>query len=428
MVGAIWTGFFALLFLAWCAYDLPGPERLNELKRQPSVTLLAADGSLIASYGDLYGDSVRLADLPPYLPAAVIATEDRRFYSHFGVDLIGLARAALRQRQRGGVVQGGSTITQQLAKNLFLTPERSLHRKVQETLLALWLERNFTKDQILALYLNRVYFGAGTYGVEAAARSYFGNSAREVTHLRGRDAGRPAEGAVALQSADDQDRAKARGRAGASRNMVEAGQLTEAEASAIPRSAPRSSRRPAAARPAISPTGWSTRSPAYVGYVDHDLIVARRSIRACSARRNDRCRACSRSKGPARGEPGRAGRDARPTARPGDGRRPRLRESQFNRATQALRQPGSAFKPFVFLAAVEAAMRPATVRRRADPHRQLDARATTRTSTRRGDAARRVRALDQLVGGAVCAAVGRRPRDGHGAATRHHRAAVLDQP
>ena len=200
MVGAIWTGFFALLFLAWCAYDLPGPERLNELKRQPSVTLLAADGSLIASYGDLYGDSVRLADLPPYLPAAVLATEDRRFYSHFGIDLRGVARALYVNVKEGDMVQGGSTITQQVAKNLFLTPERSLHRKGQEMLLALWLERTFTKDEILELYLNRVYFGAGTYGVDAAAKKYFGRSARDVTHLPGGDAGRPAEGAVALQS------------------------------------------------------------------------------------------------------------------------------------------------------------------------------------------------------------------------------------
>src|SRR6185436_7449465 len=115
MVGAIWTGFFALLFLAWCPYDLPGPERLNELKRQPGVALLAADGSLIASYGDLYGDSVKLSDLPPYLPAAVLATEDRRFYQHFGVDLRGLARAIYVNLRAGELMQGGSTITQQVA-------------------------------------------------------------------------------------------------------------------------------------------------------------------------------------------------------------------------------------------------------------------------------------------------------------------------
>src|SRR5262245_9685002 len=128
MVGAIWTGFFALLFLAWCAYDLPGPERLNELRRQPSVALLAADGSLLASYGDLYGDAVRLVDLPPYLPAAVLSTEDRRFYSHWGVDLRGIARALYVNLRAGDTVQGGSTITQQVEKHLLLAPARTLRR------------------------------------------------------------------------------------------------------------------------------------------------------------------------------------------------------------------------------------------------------------------------------------------------------------
>src|SRR6185369_16849948 len=112
-----------------------------------------------------------------------LATEDRRFYHHWGVDPLGLLRAIYVNMKTGDVVQGGSTITQQLAKNVFLTPERSLDRKIQETLLALWLERSFTKDQILTIYLNRVYLGAGTYGVEAAARRYFGKSARALnTH------------------------------------------------------------------------------------------------------------------------------------------------------------------------------------------------------------------------------------------------------
>ncbi len=114
----------------------------------------------------------------PICPQAVIATEDRRFYSHFGLDVKGLLRAVYVNFTQGRLVQGGSTITQQLAKNIFLTPERSIHRKGQEVLLALWLERNFTKDQILELYLNRVYFGAGTYGVDAASRKYFGHPAR----------------------------------------------------------------------------------------------------------------------------------------------------------------------------------------------------------------------------------------------------------
>ena len=119
--------------------------------------------------------------LPPYLVQAVLATEDRRFYAHFGVDPLGLARASFRNAVSGAVVEGGSTITQQLAKNLFLTPKRTLSRKLEEAVYAVWLERRFSKDEILELYLNRVYFGGGTYGVEAASRRYFGKSSREVT-------------------------------------------------------------------------------------------------------------------------------------------------------------------------------------------------------------------------------------------------------
>src|SRR5262249_51411103 len=121
-----------------------------------------------------------LKDLPPYLPKAFVAIEDRRFYRHFGLDPIGLARAAVANLLRRGVAQGGSTITQQLAKNLFLTQERTLLRKLQEVVLALWLERKFSKTEILELYLNRVYFGSGAYGVDAAAQRYFGKSARQV--------------------------------------------------------------------------------------------------------------------------------------------------------------------------------------------------------------------------------------------------------
>src|SRR5205085_3969638 len=120
-------------------------------------------------------------ELPAYLPQAFIAIEDRRFYSHHGVDPIGIARAMAANVWRRGLSQGGSTITQQLAKNLFLTQERTLQRKLQELVLALWLERKFTKAQILDLYLNRVYFGSGAYGVEAAAQRYFGKSARQVS-------------------------------------------------------------------------------------------------------------------------------------------------------------------------------------------------------------------------------------------------------
>jgi penicillin-binding protein 1A len=145
----LWVAVVLCVVVGYFALTLPDTGELTRAERRPSVTILAADGSLLTTYGDLFGQPLTLKEMSPYLPKAVIATEDRRFYSHFGVDLIGLARAAFANLSAGHVVQGGSTITQQLAKNLFLTRERSLSRKIQETLLALWLEHRFTKNHIL---------------------------------------------------------------------------------------------------------------------------------------------------------------------------------------------------------------------------------------------------------------------------------------
>jgi len=354
MVGAIWTGFFALLFLAWCAYDLPGPERLNELKRQPSVTVVAADGSLIASYGDLYGDSVRLADLPPYLPAAVLATEDRRFYSHWGVDLRGVARALYVNAKEGDMVQGGSTITQQVAKNLFLTPERSLHRKGQEMLLALWLERTFTKDQILELYLNRVYFGAGTYGVDAAAKKYFGRSARDVTIFQAAMLAGLLKAPSRFNPFNDQDLAKTRAEL-VIRNMVAAGQLTQDEANAISESSAPSMSSTARNQIGQHFADWVIdQVTSYVGYADQDMVVQTTLDPALQKQAEQTLARVLAEQGPAM----KASQGALVSMRP-DGAVLAMvggtdyRGSQFNRATQALRQPGSAFKAFVFLAAFE---------------------------------------------------------------------------
>ena len=354
LVGAIWTGFVALLFVAWCAYDLPGPERLNELQRRPSVTLLAADGSLIASYGDLFGDTVRLADLPPYLPEAVLATEDRRFYDHFGLDLRGIARAIYVNVTRGELVQGGSTITQQVAKNLFLTPERSLHRKGQEMLLALWLEKTFTKDEILELYLNRVYFGAGTYGVDAAARKYFGRSAREVSVFEAAMLAGMLKAPSRYNPFNDKDLARSRARLVIA-NMVAAGQLSEEEAQAISEASA-----PSVAAETKSQIGqyfadWVIdQVSSYVGAADQDLVVQTtldpKLQRAAEATLNKVLAE--------RGPQMKASQGALVAMRP-DGAVVALvggtdyRATQFNRATQALRQPGSAFKAFVFLTAFE---------------------------------------------------------------------------
>ncbi|MBA4118678.1 MAG: hypothetical protein C0514_07285 [Candidatus Puniceispirillum sp.] len=184
---AIWMGVVGAVIVFWFAYDLPSVDKLEHATRRPGVTLYAKDGSLLATYGDLYGQLVRLEDLPPYVGQAVVAIEDRRFYHHFGVDPVGLARAAYTNYRAGHVVQGGSTLTQQLAKDfllqegLYTYKDKSLRRKVQEVILALWLEWHFTKKQILTLYLNRAYLGAGVFGVDSAAIKYFGKHAKDLT-------------------------------------------------------------------------------------------------------------------------------------------------------------------------------------------------------------------------------------------------------
>ena len=146
-----------------------------------AVTFLDRFGNEIGKRGILQDDSFELQDLPDHFIKAVLATEDRRFFDHFGIDFFGLARAMVENARAGGVVQGGSTLTQQLAKNLFLTNERTIKRKIDEAFLSLWLEARLTKREILKLYLDRAYMGGGTYGIAAASKYYFGKSAKDLT-------------------------------------------------------------------------------------------------------------------------------------------------------------------------------------------------------------------------------------------------------
>src|SRR5499427_4866327 len=181
LVLGLWAVIAAVGTIAFAVSTLPPIQSLQVPKRPPTVEIVGLDGRPLTMRGEMSGTDVPIKELPPYLPRAFMAIEDRRFFSHFGVDPIGLLRALAANVLRRGVSQGGSTLTQQLAKNLFLTQERTIGRKVQELVLALWLEHKYSKAQILDLYLNRVYFGAGAYGVEAAAQRYFGKSARKVT-------------------------------------------------------------------------------------------------------------------------------------------------------------------------------------------------------------------------------------------------------
>ncbi|WP_159999670.1 transglycosylase domain-containing protein [Roseomonas sp. 18066] len=353
---AIWGGLAlgaALIFFTW---DMPRPEAALATTRRPSVTLEASDGRLLATSGDLYGEAVRLAELPAYLPGALLAVEDRRFRSHFGIDVIGLARAAIANWRAGRVVQGGSTLTQQLAKNLFLTPERNLRRKVQEALLALWLEQRFTKDQLLEIYLNRVYLGGGAYGVDAAARLYFGVPAARVSLWQAAILAGLPKAPSRYNPRVAPDAAIHRG-ADVLAAMADAGLLTEARAAA-------EAERMTLPRRPSGDAGWfadwaqDDLAEAYPGSGDLRLrTTLDLKLQAIVEARMEALLA-----GP--GAAGHVGQGAVVVMDAADGAVRAMvggrayRASPFNRATTARRQPGSAFKPFVYLAALEQGMSP----------------------------------------------------------------------
>ncbi|WP_025897409.1 transglycosylase domain-containing protein [Sneathiella glossodoripedis] len=177
----LWGILITGIIMGYFAYTLPSISGIDVIEKRPSLSLRSDDGQQFATYGDLYGRMLTPKQIPTVMKEAVLATEDAHFYSHFGINPVSLIRALWRNYQAGRVVEGGSTITQQLAKNLFLTPERSIGRKIREVLLAFWLEANYTKEEILALYLNRVYFGSGTYGIDAATKKYFTKDIRDLT-------------------------------------------------------------------------------------------------------------------------------------------------------------------------------------------------------------------------------------------------------
>ncbi|HCI49064.1 MAG: hypothetical protein A2621_01800 [Alphaproteobacteria bacterium RIFCSPHIGHO2_01_FULL_41_14] len=183
LIVGIWGAIALAGLLSWHGYHLPDIKKLETSVRQPSIVFLTQDRQEIAVQGDMHGETITLKQIPKSLIQALMATEDRNFYNHWGVDFKGLLRAVVRNVVAGAYVQGGSTITQQLAKNLFLTPDRSLNRKLKEMMLAFWLEHHFTKDQILTIYLNRVYLGNQTYGVDAASQQYFGKLVSYMTPL-----------------------------------------------------------------------------------------------------------------------------------------------------------------------------------------------------------------------------------------------------
>jgi penicillin-binding protein 1A len=350
----VWGALAGGGFLLWFASDLPRPEAALDAVRRPSLTLEDRTGLVFASYGDVVGETLHLADLPAYLPAAAVSVEDRRFWSHWGLDTAGIARAVLVNLRAGHVVQGGSTISQQVAKTLFLSNARTFRRKVQEVLLTLWLERHFTKTEILEIWLNRVYLGSGTWGVDAAAHLYFGVSARNLTLWQAAIIAGLPRAPSRFSPRVDPEAAAARGREVLAA-MVDNGAITLEQA------------QQAAAQiafPTYSAGGWfadwaAARSeallPESADAVVHTTLDARLQTSA-------ETRLAALIDGP--GVAANVGQGAvvvldaaTGAVRAMVGGRDR-RGGGFNRAVLARRQPGSAFKPFVWLAALEKGLQP----------------------------------------------------------------------
>jgi penicillin-binding protein 1A len=356
---AVWGLIFLVVFFAVFARGLPDTSTLYNVDRQPSITYLDRNGALIATRGTQMAPPADLDSLPDYVPAAFIAIEDRRFYHHPGFDPIGMMRAAVRNMRAGRVVQGGSTLTQQLAKNLFLTPDQNIRRKVQELMLAVWLEMKFSKKEILALYLNRVYFGAGAYGIEAASQRYFDKSAKNLTVGEAALLAGLLKAPSRYSPVSESERAATRATV-VLNEMEEAGVITAAQ------------REEAVTQPVIVSRTLATQHAQYfidwldksirglVGEPTEDMVVettldltlqtsAERSVRRILDR-----------------DEGKGVQQAALVALDGDGRVRAMiggasyADSQFNRATDARRQAGSSFKPFVYLAAVEAGYTPQT--------------------------------------------------------------------
>ncbi|MDF1793879.1 MAG: PBP1A family penicillin-binding protein [Thalassobaculaceae bacterium] len=358
-LAGFWGAILVAGVLAWQAYQLPDIHDLDRYTRPGSVRMTAAEGALFASYGPLHGDPVTVAEMSPHLPAAVIAIEDRRFPTHFGVDPLGLARAMWVNLRAGRVVQGGSTLTQQLAKNVFLTHDRSLSRKVQELLLALWLEQSFTKDEILSIYLNRVYFGAGAYGVDAAARKYFSKTARDLSLGEAALLAGMLKGPSRYSPAADADRAKRR-TAVVLGAMADIGYIDRDTARRI------------AADPyrLRGPVGRGAghryfsdwiydQVPSFVGTRSDDMAVATTLDLHLQTLAEQAVRdGLSRGRALGVGQAALVALDPRSGAVRAMVGGASFRASQFNRAVQALRQPGSVFKPVVFLAALERGWQP----------------------------------------------------------------------
>ncbi len=358
----LWGAIATVGLIVWVGAHLPAIQSLEIPKRPPTIQITGTDGSVLAVRGEMAGSNVALKDLPPYLPKAFIAIEDRRFYSHFGIDPWGIMRAAVANILHRGVSQGGSTLTQQLAKNLFLTQERTFQRKLQEVELALWLERKYSKTEILELYLNRVYFGSGAYGVEAASQRYFGKSAKHVTIAEAAMLAGLVKSPSRLAPNRNPEGAEQRAKTVLAA-MADAKFISEAQAQASI-GHPSYNVKPVGAGTVNYVADWIAEVlDDLVGQIDQSVVVETsidpKLQAVAEAAVIDELAAKSVKFNVSQGALVAMSPDGAVRAMVG-GRN--YAESQYNRAVTAKRQPGSAFKPFVYLTAIEAGLTPETVR------------------------------------------------------------------
>lgn len=358
-VGALWAGIFLAGLFAWYAQELPSITKSATFERKQAIIVKAIDGSVAARYGEIVGNSVTAEDLPPFLIQAVLSIEDRRFYQHFGIDPLGLLRAVAVNIREGKVTQGGSTVTQQLAKNLFLSQERTLKRKIQEAMLALWLEYELTKDEIMSAYLNRVYMGSGTYGVDAAARLYFDKPVNELDLRECATIAGLLKAPSRYSPISNPSLSKQRAETVLAA-MVDAGYITEEQAQSGADVPPVPTEKPANELTERFYTDWIVdQLDDLIGTPTEDLIVETTlnpKIQNIAQQTIDEYIT-------ANGEERKFTQGAMVLMRPNGevvaiigGKN--YSQSQFNRATQALRPPGSAFKPVVYLTALEQGWQP----------------------------------------------------------------------
>jgi penicillin-binding protein 1A len=359
---ALWALIAGIGGLVWIGIHLPPIQSLEIPKRPPSVLILGLNGATLATRGDMGGAAVPLKELPDFVPNAFIAIEDRRFYSHHGVDPFGILRAIVKDVLRRGASQGGSTLTQQLAKNLFLTQERTVTRKLQEMVLAFWLEHKFTKAEILELYLNRVYFGSGAYGIEAAAQRYFGKSARQLTLAEAAMLAGLVQSPSRLAPTHNPDGAERRA-AVVIADMAEL-KMISADSGKLALAHPARAGKPAGAGAVNYAADWVMEAvDDLIGQIDQDLVVETTIDPALQNAAEQALDDTLTQKGDKLG----IGQGALVAMTPDGVVRALVGgrnygESQFDRAIDARRQPGSAFKPFVYLTALEHGLTPDTVR------------------------------------------------------------------